>query len=178
MSMTLTIEIPALDRLCAILEQRDRENILDELKQEICRQLKAAATGEKTTSSGAGAPPSPKGEGKGPAGDAPGLVKPEGQESTETPAEDAPGRAKAGARKKAGKSPDPAEAASEAHQTPAEAEPKDVDVRAALNRLIKAGKRDAVKAILNEYGADNFTKLKPADYKSVLEKAREALGDG
>ena len=76
--MTLTIEIPALDRLCAILEQRDRGNILEELKDEITRQLAEAArdgslekaaeaeTETETSSVTADAvPPSPTGEGKG-----------------------------------------------------------------------------------------------------------------
>ena len=41
--MTVTIDIPALDRLCGILEQRDRGNILGELQQEITRQLEDAS---------------------------------------------------------------------------------------------------------------------------------------
>ena len=78
--MTLTIEIPALDRLCAILEQRDRENLLVELKNEITLQLEDAARDgslekaakaepvkeTETSSVTTGAvPPSPTGEGKG-----------------------------------------------------------------------------------------------------------------
>lgn len=43
MTMTMTIDIPALDRLCAILEDRTRAGVLEELKDEIISQLKAAA---------------------------------------------------------------------------------------------------------------------------------------
>lgn len=41
--MTLTIDIPALDRLCDILEERQRVGIIEELKDEICKQLREAA---------------------------------------------------------------------------------------------------------------------------------------
>ena len=43
--MTLTIEIPALDRLCDILEERQRGTIIKDLKDEIVSRLKAAAEG-------------------------------------------------------------------------------------------------------------------------------------
>ena len=43
--MTLTIEIPALDRLCDILEERQRGTIIKDLKDEIVDRLKAAAEG-------------------------------------------------------------------------------------------------------------------------------------
>lgn len=43
--MTLTVEIPALDRLCGILEQRDRGNIVAEIEHEIVKQLEQAARG-------------------------------------------------------------------------------------------------------------------------------------
>lgn len=41
--MTMTIEIPALDRLCDILEDRQRGEIIAEMKDEIIRRLKDAA---------------------------------------------------------------------------------------------------------------------------------------
>ena len=43
--MTLTIEIPALDRLCDILEERQRGTIIKDLKDEIVAKLKEAAEG-------------------------------------------------------------------------------------------------------------------------------------
>ena len=43
--MTLTIEIPALDRLCGILEGWQRAGICQEIEDEIVSKLKAAAEG-------------------------------------------------------------------------------------------------------------------------------------
>lgn len=45
MSLTMTIEIPALDRLCDILEERQRGTIIKDLKDEIVARLKEAAEG-------------------------------------------------------------------------------------------------------------------------------------
>ena len=42
MSMTLTIEIPALDRLCAWLEDRDKAGLVGEIENEIVRKLEEA----------------------------------------------------------------------------------------------------------------------------------------
>ena len=41
--MTLTIEIPALDRLCDWLETRDKTGLVDQIEQEIVAKLKEAA---------------------------------------------------------------------------------------------------------------------------------------
>ena len=43
--MTMTIEIPALDRLCGILEGWQRAGICQEIEDEIVGKLKAAAEG-------------------------------------------------------------------------------------------------------------------------------------
>ena len=43
MSLIMTVEIPALDRLCGILEGWQRAEIIEELKNEICKQLREAA---------------------------------------------------------------------------------------------------------------------------------------
>lgn len=55
---------------------------------------------------------------------------------------------------------------------------KDVDVRKALNELIKSGKRDKVKEILGSFGAEKFTELKPECYDDILATIKEALKDG
>jgi len=179
-SITMTIEIPALDRLCAILERQDRGAVLEALKAEIVRQLEAAAKG--------------------------GTLEKAAKGESPTTADAVPLPAAAGRQEKAAKgdqSPTTAETvtlpsrAREARAVPVAAagrqeeevkeakkengkeggEVKDADVRKALNGLIKAGKRDAVKAILKSFSADNFSKLKPADYAAVLEKAKEAGTD-
>lgn len=45
MSMTMTIEIPALDRLCAWLEGRDKADVAAQIEDEILAKLKEAAEG-------------------------------------------------------------------------------------------------------------------------------------
>ena len=55
MSITMTIEIPALDRLCAWLESRDKTSVAEELKNEIIHQLEKAA-GNGTLEKAAKAP--------------------------------------------------------------------------------------------------------------------------
>ena len=151
MSMTLTIEIPALDRLCAILERQDRGAVLEALKAEIVRQLEAAAKGGTLEKAATG-----EKEAKG-----------EKEETSPTTADAVPLPAAAGRQGEEAKKENGKEGG----------EVKDADVRKALNGLIKAGKRDAVKAILKSFGADNFSKLKPADYAAVLETAKEAGAD-
>jgi len=59
--MTLTIEIPALDRLCNWLESRDKTDLLEDIKTEIVTKLKEAAgngTLEKAANAPAGKPTS------------------------------------------------------------------------------------------------------------------------
>lgn len=43
--MTITVEIPALDRLCAILENRDKSVMAQEIEDEIVAKLEEAAKG-------------------------------------------------------------------------------------------------------------------------------------
>ena len=43
MGMTMTIEIPALDRLCAWLESRDKSGLVQQIDAEIVAKLKEAA---------------------------------------------------------------------------------------------------------------------------------------
>ena len=43
MGMTMTIEIPALDRLCAWLESRDKSGLVQQIEAEIVAKLKEAA---------------------------------------------------------------------------------------------------------------------------------------
>ena len=83
------------------------------------------------------------------------------------------------------KAADPSEAPEELEKTaqkkkkPAEAsggDVKDTDVRAMLNQLIKAGHRDDVKTLLTSFGAENFSKLAPEHYATVMTWGRELLG--
>lgn len=97
-------------------------------------------------------------------------------EAPETP-EEATKKATRAGKGKPKQAQTPADSPAEAPQNAPEGKVKDADVRKVLNELIKAGKRDAVKAILGEFGAANFSKLKPGDYAAVVKKAKEALGD-
>lgn len=45
MNMTMTIEIPALDRLCGWLESRDKAGMVEAIENEIVKKLKEAAEG-------------------------------------------------------------------------------------------------------------------------------------
>ena len=45
MSITMTIEIPALDRLCGWLESRDKAGMVEAIEAEIVKKLKEAAEG-------------------------------------------------------------------------------------------------------------------------------------
>ena len=46
-------------------------------------------------------------------------------------------------------------------------------LRAELNKLMKSGKKDEVKALLKEFGASKFGEVKPENYKAMLDKAAE-----
>ena len=48
------------------------------------------------------------------------------------------------------------------------------DVRAEASKLTKSGKREELKAVLTEMGAESLGKLKPSDYAVFLEKIKAA----
>lgn len=106
-----------------------------------------------------------------------GPAKADDAEAPEAAGEAPQKPAKGGKGKKPTKPADVEDAPAEAPSEAPGGEVKDADVRKALNRLIKAGKRDEVKAILKSFGADNFSKLTANQYPEVLKKAKEALGD-
>lgn len=47
------------------------------------------------------------------------------------------------------------------------------DVRAALGTLQKAGKKNQVRALLQEFGAAKLPEVDPADYPALMKKAGE-----
>lgn len=47
------------------------------------------------------------------------------------------------------------------------------DVRAALGALQKAGKKEQVRALLQEFGAAKLPEVDPADYPALMKKAGE-----
>ncbi len=68
-------------------------------------------------------------------------------------------------------------------KTPVKEEPKEEpsekavysleDVRAALGALQKAGKKEQVRALLQEFGAAKLPEVDPADYPALMKKAGE-----
>jgi hypothetical protein len=96
----------------------------------------------------------------------------------EQPAEKAPEAApEATAETKPAKTSKSPAKADEPAKAPKKAsdEVKETDVRAAFAKLIKAGQRDKVKAILDGFGAANLPELQAEHYAAALAAAEEAL---
>ena len=69
----------------------------------------------------------------------------------------------------------PAEEAQE-EEAPAEEEVKtytDVQVRAKLKELMKAGKREEIKKLFGKYGADSLSGVSEDDYSALMKDAEE-----
>ena len=143
--MTLTIEIPALDRLCGILEGWQRAGICQEIEDEIVGKLKAAAEC--------------------------GVPKPEFKE---VPAgEDHPWKGEAKAQNEATSSvtadavpPSPEGKAPMATLA---------DVQQACARLRDAGKMAEVKGLFPEFGIKKLSDLKGADQLAAFAERLKKL---
>ena len=142
MSMTLTIEIPALDRLCAWLDGRDKAGLLEVMENEIVAKLEEAAKS--------------------------GVPKPEFKD-IERP-ENAPveridaslDTLRVSQRDGAGRPLGTGNAAA----APEPEKPSSVtlaDVQQACARLRDAGKMNEVKALFPEFGIKKLSDLKGAD---------------
>lgn len=146
--ITLTIEIPALDRLCDILEERQRGTIIKDLKDEIVTRLKAAAEG--------------------------GVPKPEFEEVT--PAEDHPWKEEAKAQNEETSSvtadavpPSPEGKAQEAEPVTLEA------IQLAAAQMRDQGKLKAVTDLFPEFGIKKLSDLKGDKLQAFGERLR-AMG--
>jgi cell division septation protein DedD len=60
-----------------------------------------------------------------------------------------------------------------AKETPTEKQPTLEDVRAAMAEKSRDGHREAVKAIITKYGANNLSSLDPKHYAAALKEAGE-----
>ena len=61
-------------------------------------------------------------------------------------------------------------------EVPFEEDPKTytlVEVRAELSKLTKAGKKEQVHKLLQEFGAEKLTQVKEEDYPALMKKAGE-----
>lgn len=146
--MTLTIEIPALDRLCDILEERQRGTIIKDLKDEIVARLKEAAEG--------------------------GAPKPEFEEVA--PAEDHPWKDEAKTQNEATSSvtadaapPSPEGKAQEAESVTLEA------IQLAAAQMRDQGKLKAVTDLFPEFGIKKLSDLKGEKLQAFGERLR-AMG--
>lgn len=143
--MTLTIEIPALDRLCDILEERQRGTIIKGLKDEIVARLKEAAEG--------------------------GAPKPKFEEVT--PAEDHPWKDEAKAQNEATSSVT-ADAAPPSPEGKAQVATL-ADVQQACARLRDAGKMAEVKGLFPEFGIKKLSDLKGQDQLAAFAERLKKL---
>ena len=141
--MTLTIEIPALDRLCDILEERQRGTIIKERKDDIIGKLKAAAEG--------------------------GAPKPKFEEVT--PAEDHPWKGETKAQNEATSSVT-ADAAPPSPEGKARVATL-ADVQQACARLRDAGKMAEVKGLFPEFGIKKLSDLKGDQLQKFGDRLRE-----
>lgn len=150
--MTLTIEIPALDRLCDILEERQRGTIIKDLKDEIVARLKAAAEG--------------------------GAPKPEFEEVT--PAEDHPWKGEAAQKAQEGPKeppkPEPTNAPGETAAPTTPATPVTLEaIQLAAAQMRDQGKLKAVTDLFPEFGIKKLSDLKGEKLQAFGERLR-AMG--
>lgn len=150
MSLIMTVEIPALDRLCDILEERQRVGIIEELKNEICKQLREAAE--------SGAP-------------RPGFRE-------VAPGEDHPWKDEAAQNAQEGPKEPPKAEPTEKPTAPVEAthETKSVtlaDVQKAAAQMRDDGKLEAVKALFPGFGIRKLSDLKGDALQGFAAKLRE-----
>ena len=146
--MTLTIEIPALDRLCDILEERQRGTIIKDLKDEIVSRLKEAAEG--------------------------GAPKPEFEEVA--PAEDHPWKGEAKAQNEATSSVTADAAPPSPEGKAQEAEPVTLEaIQLAAAQMRDQGKLKAVTDLFPEFGIKKLSDLKGEKLQAFGERLR-AMG--
>ena len=152
--MTLTIEIPALDRLCGILEGWQRAGICQEIEDEIVGKLKAAAEG--------------------------GAPKPEFEEVA--PAEDHPWKGEATTAPEPRKAaqeppkPEPTNAPVETAAPATPATPVTLEaIQLAAAQMRDQGKLKAVTDLFPEFGIKKLSDLKGEKLQTFGERLR-AMG--
>jgi hypothetical protein len=148
--MTLTIEIPALDRLCGILESHDKAGIVQAVENEIVAKLREAAEGGV---------PKPKFEEVPPADSAKGEIAPEPRKPAQEPPQpkstNAPGETAAPA-------PDAKPVTLEA-------------IQLAAAQMRDQGKLKAVTDLFPEFGIKKLSDLKGEKLQAFGERLR-AMG--
>ena len=172
MGMTLTVEIPALDRLCGILESRGKDGVAAAIEAEIVAKLKEAAeTGTLEKAVKAPAPETAP-EPRKPAQEPP---KPE---PTEKPAEAAapapaakPERTE-GAEGASAAKQDAPETRGQANGAARGATVTLADVQKAAAQMRDDGKLEAVKALFPEFGIRKLSDLNGDALQGFAERLR------
>ena len=146
--MTLTIEIPALDRLCVLLEGAERNGIAQAIEDEIVQKL------EEAVKSGV---PRPKFEEVPPADIAKSETAPEPRKAAQEPPKPEPTE-----KPTAPAAPEPA------------AKPVTLaDVQKAAAQMRDDGKLEAVKALFPEFGIRKLSDLKGDALQGFAARLRE-----
>ena len=150
MSFTLTVEIPALDRLCAVLEQQDRTEVCKQIEDEIVAKLHDAVK------SGA---PKPTFEEVEPDADHPwaGKTAPEPRKPALEPPKPEPTNV-------------PAEPAA---PTPAPKAATLADVQKAAAQMRDEGRLNQVTGLFGEFGIKKLSDLKGDALQKFAAKLRE-----
>lgn len=148
--MTLTIDIPALDRLCEWLENRDKADLLVAIENEIVTKLKEAAEGGV---------PRPKFEDAPPADSAKGETSPEARKAPQEPPKPQPTE-----KPTAPAAPAPATAAVTLDA-----------VQRAAAQMRDDGKLKAVTDMFPEFGIKKLSDLKGDQLQAFAERLR-AMG--
>ena len=160
MSMTLTIEIPALDRLCDWLESRDKTALVKAIEDEIVGKLKEAAEGGVPKPV---FPEAPETEPEAP------RAEPEPTPMPERPSTARAEPASAGAqRQDAGETRGQADGAARGAVVTLAA------VQRAAAQLRDAGKLEDVKGLFPEFGIRKLSDLKePAQLAAFAERLQK-----
>ena len=135
MSLTVTVEFPALDRLCAWLEGREKAGLLDAIEAEIIAKIAEAARN--------------------------GVPKPEFKEVE--PGDDHPWKDEAEGTKGTGNMEQGTGNAAVAPEPEKSSAVTLADVQQACARLRDAGKMNEVKALFPEFGIKKLSDLKSAE---------------
>lgn len=183
MEFTIRVEIPALDRLCGILEKRPEACRCGTMEERAAAEITPVETTPAETTPSPSAPPGPAGPffaENYPLDSFPGARTPsvEGELSEPKPQAKAKGKTRAEARSEVTKEPvhEPApEPAPAPAPEPAPAEKTYVleDLQRAAASLRDQGKLGAVTALFPEYGIRKLSDLKAeqmADFASELKR--------
>ena len=162
--LTLTIEIPALDRLCAILEGSDKSGLVAQIEDEIVRRLKKAA-GDGTLEKAAE-------ETKGTPSVAQSAPAPSEREPRTSPAADARPERPEGAEGASAAKQDAPETRGQANGAARGAIATLADIQKAAAQMRDDGKLQAVKDLFPEFGIRKLSDLKADQLQTFAERLR------